>query len=98
MYSRTYLLLQNEGHLLQGCLQSALTALKRSSSVERGALYVALFNYSIGLERLLKLSLLLDHCVTNKGAFPTHAQIKSFGHDVGTIYKKAKAVSEPLPG
>lgn len=94
MYSRTYLLLQNEGYLLQGCLQSALAALLKSSSAERGPLYVALFNYSIGLERLLKLSLLLDHCVANKGAFPSYAQIKSFGHDVGTLYKTAKAVSD----
>lgn len=94
MYSRTYLLLQNEGYLLQGCLRSALAALLESSSAERGPLYVALFNYSIGLERLLKLSLLLDHCVANKGAFPTYAQIKSFGHDVGTLYKTAKAVSD----
>lgn len=94
MYSRTYLLLQNEGYLVQGCLRSALTALLKSSSAERGPLYVALFNYSIGLERLLKLSLLLDHCVTNRGAFPTYAQIKSFGHDVGTLYETAKLLLE----
>src|SRR4051812_20080878 len=94
MYSRNYLLLQNEGYLLQGCLQSALAALLKSSSAERGPLYAALFNYSIGLERLLKLSLLLDHCVTNRGAFPTHAQIRSFGHDVVELYKAAKAVSD----
>ena len=94
MYSRNYLLLQNEGHLLQGCLRSALAALLKSSSAERGPLYAALFNYSIGLERLLKLSLILEHCVGNKGTFPTHAQIKKFGHDVATLHKTAKAVSD----
>ena len=93
MYSRTFLLLQNEGHLLQGCLQSALVTLLKSSSAERGPLYAALFNYSIGLERLLKLSLILDHCIVNK-AFPTHAQIKEYGHDVGTLYRAAKKVVE----
>jgi hypothetical protein len=94
MHPRTYLLLQNEGHLLQGCLRSALTALRASSSVERGTLYAALFNYSIGLERLLKLCLLLDHCVVSKGVFPTHAQIRDFGHNVSTLYTAAKSVSD----
>lgn len=86
MYSRNFLLLQNEGHLLQGCIHSALRALKRSSSAERGPLYAALFNYSIGLERLLKISLILDHCVDHQGAFPTWKQIKDFGHDLGALY------------
>ena len=57
------MLLQNEGHLLHGCIWSALSALKRSNSAERGPLYAALFTYSIGLERLLKVSLILDHCI-----------------------------------
>ncbi len=90
MYSRTYLLLQNEGHLLQGCLRAALAALWKSSSAERGPLYAALFDYSIGLERLLKLSLLLNHCVENKGSFPTHAQIKGFGHDLISLHNSAE--------
>jgi hypothetical protein len=94
MYSRTFLLLQNEGYLLQGCLRSALVTLLKSSSAERGPLYAALFNYSIGLERLLKLSLILDHCIANKGALPTHAQIKAYGHDIGTLYTAAKEVAE----
>ncbi len=92
MYSREFLLLQNEGFLLQGCLRSALVALKESSSAERGPLYVALFNYSIGLERLLKLSLILDHCFVNKGAFPTHAQIRNYGHNVEALYESALKV------
>lgn len=94
MYPRTFLLLQNEGFLLRGCIQSALAALKRSSSAEREPLYAALFNYSIGLERLLKLSLLLSHCIDNKGDFPTHPQIKSFGHDLRTLHKSAITIVE----
>jgi len=94
MYSRTFLLLQNEGHLLQGCLRSALVTLLKSSNVERGPLYAALFNYSIGLERVLKLSLILDHCIANRGAFPIRDQIRAYGHDVGTLYKAGKKVAE----
>jgi hypothetical protein len=94
MYSRTFLLLLNEGHLLQGCLRSALVSLLKSSSVERGPLYAALFNYSIGLERLLKLSLILEHCIANKGVFPSHGQIKAYGHNVRTLYKAVRKVAE----
>ena len=92
MVSRTFLLLQNEAFLLEGCLRYALTALMKSSGEDRGALYAALFSYSTGLERLLKLTLLLDHCIANKGTFPTYTQIKTFGHDVSTLYKSATAV------
>lgn len=94
MFSPTYLLLQNEGFLVQGCLQSALATLLKSNSAERGPLYAGLFNYSIGLERLLKLTLLLDHCIENAGRFPTHAQIKKFGHALVTLHTTAEVVAK----
>lgn len=86
MYSQTYILLQNEGYLLQGCIRAALGALLKSSSVERGSVYTALFTYSIGLERLLKLALILDHCIENEGTFPTWKQIKNFGHNLSDLH------------
>jgi hypothetical protein len=91
MHSQTYLLFQNEGYLLRGCIQSGLGALRRSSSAERGPLYAALFSYSIGLERLLKVSLILDHCVVNKGKFPTWKEIRGFGHDLVALHDSALA-------
>jgi hypothetical protein len=90
MYSTLFVLLMNEANLVEGCVRSGLSALKKSNSVDRGSLYAALFAYSIGLERLFKLSLILDHCVRCKGTFPTHAEIKSFGHDLKTLYSSAK--------
>lgn len=91
MHSRTYQLLQNEGHLLRGCIQSGLRVLKKSSSAERGPLYAALFSYTTGFERLLKVSLILDHCVINKGQFPTWNEIKSFGHNLVALHDSAMA-------
>ncbi len=92
MHSQSYLLLQNEGYLLQGCIQSALSSLLKSSSAERGPLYAALFNYSIGFERLLKVSLILDQCVVENGKFPTWKQIKDFGHDLVALHNTALKV------
>jgi hypothetical protein len=94
MYSQTYLRLQNEAYLAEGCLRSALASLLRSNSSERGALYAALFNYSNGLERLLKLCLILDHCAGTEGRLPDRQKIKNFGHDVGMLYNCAKAVAD----
>ena len=56
-----FLLLQNEGYLMQGCFKSSLKNLRQAQNGERGQFYSACFNYAIGLERLLKVLLLLDH-------------------------------------
>jgi hypothetical protein len=50
MQPNSYLLLQNEGALMQGCFKSALTGLRAATSGERGPFYAGFFNYAIGLE------------------------------------------------
>jgi hypothetical protein len=75
---------------MQGCLKSAIVALRAGNSAERGPLYVSFFNYSAGLERLLKLTLILDHCVRHKGAMPSFATVRNFGHDVLELYRAAE--------
>ena len=73
---------------MQGCLKSAIVALRKSVDVEQEPLlYVAFFNFSVGLERLLKLNLILDHCVEKSGAMPTNKTLKDdFGHNVVKLY------------
>jgi hypothetical protein len=89
-FSSTFLLLQNEGFLMQGCLKSAIVALKADNSAERGPLYVAFFNFSLGLERLLKLVLALNHCAHNNGKMPSRKTLKDFGHDVAELYRTSE--------
>lgn len=92
MYSPTFQLLLNEGYLLRGCLQAALNSLLKSSNASREHLYTAFFTYAIGLERLLKLTLILNHCIEKKGSLPTHAEIKSFGHNLRALYNSAEKI------
>jgi hypothetical protein len=89
MISPTFLRLQNEGFLMQGCFKSSLTALRKSSGQERAPLYVALFNFSIGLERLLKLLLILDHGVRDAGAI---LAMKQFGHKLGELFRQSQVL------
>ena len=75
---------------MQGCLKSAIVALKAGNSAERGPLYVAFFNFSVGLERLLKLILALNHCAHNNGKMPSRKALKDFGHDVAELYRTSE--------
>lgn len=79
---------------MQGCLKSALWTLKTANLGEPGPLYVMLFNYSIGLERLLKLIFVLDYSCNSNGAFPSSNTLKNeFGHDLVKLHDKVKTLS-----
>jgi hypothetical protein len=93
MASRTFLALQNEGYLMGGCLRTALVLLKKSSPGNKAQLYAALFNYSIGLERLFKLVVLFEHCLAHDGAFPNFQVLKSAGHNLNDLYKMGLGIA-----
>src|SRR5205807_1919412 len=59
------------------------------SSAERGPFYVAFFNYATGLERLLKIIVLLDH-LHQHGKFLNNSELKRHGHNVELLYERAK--------
>src|ERR1700733_14744607 len=91
MISSNLDLLANEAALMQGCFKFSLTAIRTGSSAERGPFYVAFFNYGIGLERLLKLILLLDHWL-HHGIFLDNSELKKFGHNLEKSYGAAKSL------
>src|SRR2546430_2742380 len=78
MFSETFTLLQNEGYLMQGCFKSSLSGVLQAPSAQPGPFYSAFFNYAIGLERLLKLLLMLDHWHDDR-KFPENSQLKLYG-------------------
>jgi hypothetical protein len=86
MNSPTFRLLQNEGFLMQGCFKSSIPALMKSSYSQRGPLYVSLFNFSIALERLLKVALILHHHLRNAGGFPDKRTLQNYGHKIQPLY------------
>jgi hypothetical protein len=89
MSPETFTLLQNEGYLMQGCFKSSLRSVLKAPSGEPGPFYSAFFNYAIGLERLLKVLLMLDHWHDER-KFLDNAQLKKFGgksgHNVAMLH------------
>jgi hypothetical protein len=89
---------------LAKCLTcSGLTALRKAPPTRPGIYYDAFFGLSIGLERLAKLAWLIDECIRRNGAFRTDKNLKSVGHDIQTLVKRAQLIQSsqfaylPLP-
>lgn len=95
-----FVLLNQECALFAFCIESGLTELRKSNLGNKGRFYGALFNLSIGLERLLKLIVVFDWYINNAGAFPSKRALQQFGHrlselvaDCETIFKAHSATS-----
>lgn len=89
----SFLLLQQEGHLIRSCLATGLTQLSKAHVHNKGEFYSALFNLSIGTERLMKAIMIIHHMLNNDLAVPTRVQLKGYGHDIKTLYSKCVAIS-----
>ena len=92
-FPASFILLQQEGHLISSCLTSGLTQLRAANVHNKGAFYGALFNLSIGLERLLKAIVIMDFMTKNKLRVPSKAQLKAFGHDIVSLYDSCITIS-----
>lgn len=75
---------------MQGCFKTSLRALRHAPSGEPGPFYSAFFNYAIGLERLLKVILMLDHWHDER-KFPNNDRLKKYGgksgHNVAMLHE-----------
>jgi hypothetical protein len=67
---------------MQGCFKSSLRGLRDAPSGEPGPFYSSFFNYAIGLERLLKILLMLDRWHDER-KFPDNSQLKQYGGKSG---------------
>jgi hypothetical protein len=93
-FSASFLLLQQEGHLISTQLAAGLTELRSAHVHNKGAFYSALFNLSVGMERLLKAIVIIDHMLRNNLTTPTISQLKAYGHNVVELYDTCVAISE----
>ena len=92
-FPASFLLLQQEGYLIRGCLTTGLTQLRGANVHNKGAFYTALFNLSVGSERLLKAIIIIDYMVKNNLAVPSKKQLKTYGHDILELYDSCLAIS-----
>jgi hypothetical protein len=88
-------LLQQEAHLVHSCFGYGLTALRRARVDQKGDFYSAFFQLSIGLERLMKINLIIAHMANHSFAAPTTSELKSFGHDLLSLFEACKKIAVP---
>ena len=88
MQTQRFWLLTYEGCLLEACLKDALAGLRKDTEITEGGFYRRFFNYSTGLERLLKVILILDYYDQNGGEFPSDDKLKAYGHDLIKLHAK----------
>lgn len=89
----SFLLLQQEGHLISSCLATGLTQLRSANVHNKGAFYSALFNLSVGMERLLKAIIIIDFMLKNQQSVPTKKQLRSYGHGITKLYDECVKIS-----
>jgi hypothetical protein len=78
-------------------LAAGLNALAKANHMQTGLYNQAFFNISIGLERLLKLIVLIEHGLTHKGVFPSEDDLRNgYRHDLKRLFDGAITIRERL--
>lgn len=82
--------LEQEAQLAQSLLTSGLQEIANADfhDYTKGKFYGGAFQLSIGLERLFKLTVTLDHMLKNKFQAPTSKQLKHYGHNLVDLHQK----------
>ncbi|MEA1031061.1 hypothetical protein T3A99_21065 [Pseudomonas sp. N-137] len=91
MYGDLYKTLEQESFVIRSCLATGLTELRNANLNEKGRYYSAFFQLAIGIERLAKLALILDHMARNNLRAPGKSTVKGYGHDLQTLVTKVSA-------
>jgi len=89
----SFLLLQQEGHLISSSLALGLTELRTANVHNKGAFYSSLLNLSVGMERLMKAIIIMQHMLNNNLSVPTKKQLKSYGHNIIELYDECVKIS-----
>lgn len=93
MFTEKEKLLANEAHLTKSLLSTGLHALRKADVEHMGLFYQALFSLSIGLERMLKIIMIMKFRVKNDGGFPENHEVKNCRHNLKKLLKEIDVVS-----
>src|SRR5258708_25144017 len=93
MFNTDFYLLAQECDLAKASLLGSLTAFSYMDVSQTGTMYSAFFQAAIGLERLMKLVVIVDHNVKHDLSNPTDKQLRKAGHDLGGLYETCTALA-----
>jgi hypothetical protein len=92
-FSKSFFLLEQEALLAQACFCNGLTALRQANlGSQKGLYYSAFFELSIAFERMMKLTLIVDHMASNDLTPPPFQDIKRHGHKLMPLLDATKRV------
>ena len=93
----SFLLLQQEAYLIRTSIAQGLTLLRCANIGEKGQYYGAFFGLSIGLERLLKVIIILDYMAQNGLVPPNRSTLKKYGHNLIALLSSARDIHPTGP-
>lgn len=86
----------HEAGLASYCIGTGLASLRKSNFAEPRHYYGAFFDYTIGLERVVKLALIVDHCVEH-GRFPdSERYVRQYGHSLVDLMAALPKIRDEL--
>ena len=88
-----HFLLTNEAGIAAIAIGEGLTALRKTSIMQRANSLYAFFSLSIGIERLMKLILIISYRNFNKNQFPQNGDLKKYGHNIHELFCQCKIIA-----
>jgi hypothetical protein len=93
IFPRAWQMMAKEGHLMRTSFLNGFDLFHKSSFDFPGIFYSAFFQLSTGLERLMKIVVILDHKTKSDLLNPTDKQLRALGHSILDLYAACKAIA-----
>lgn len=79
-------MMAQEGHLASTSLLAGFESLAKADYDKPGTVYSMLFQLATGLERIMKIAIILDHKARNDLTNPSDRQLRQLGHSITDLY------------
>ena len=84
--------MQSEARLTKTALTTGLTHLRKADFGDVGGIYTGLAQLAVGMERLMKLCLILDFQRKNDLRNPTKADLKAYSHNLTSQFEACRRI------
>ncbi len=86
--------IRQEAMLVRHIIGAGVTALGLANYADKkGEYYRALFELSVGFERISKLILVVNYATNHGGAMPSERHVRDFGYDLNRLFDAVEEVS-----
>lgn len=94
IFSHEFRMMAQEGHLASTSLLAGFEALAKLDYDKPGTVYSALFHLATGLERVMKIAIILDHKAKNDLTNPSDALLRQLGHSITDLYAALRSAAD----